>query len=132
MTEATWHERKRKATVGNNANRSKVSQSVIPSSTTQKASNVKLLPSVTLYQTQRDAIIVKMLTTCCTTTNFNFNSRRMESRQTNITFIFNGIHFAKICDHHSQDLRSKKEKSIGYLWCSGLSGRAAKWNRKKL
>jgi len=56
MTEATWHERKRKATVGNNANRSKVSQSVIPSSTTQKASNAKLLPSNSIGRLPHDAL----------------------------------------------------------------------------
>jgi len=53
MTEATWHERKRKATVGNNANRSKVSQSVILSSTTQKA---KLLPLNSIGRLPHDAL----------------------------------------------------------------------------
>jgi len=57
---------------------------------TQKASNVKLLPSnfihvypAMLYQTRHGAIIAKMLTTCCAT-NFNSNSRWTESRWANI------------------------------------------------
>lgn len=54
--QATWHERKRKASAGNNANRLKVSQSVIPNSTTQKASNAKLLPPNPIGCLPRDAL----------------------------------------------------------------------------
>lgn len=54
--QATWHERKRKAAAGNNANRSKVSQSVIPNSTSQKTSNAKLLPPNPIGYLPRDAL----------------------------------------------------------------------------
>lgn len=114
--QATWHKGKRKAAAGNNANRSKVSQSVIPNSTTQKASNAKLLPTSSIRCLPRDVLSDSAWHDNCQNVNYLLHDDKFQfqfmpdgislgeyNRYRHVQIrLSNGIHFTKIYDLHSR------------------------------
>lgn len=124
----TWHGRKRKAAAGNNANRSKVSQSVIPNSTTQKASNAKLLPPNSIGCLPCDALSDSAWRDNCQNVNYLLHDDKFQfqfapggisidefNRYRHARIHLQRNSFRENLCLHSQNPRSVQEELIGYL-----------------